>query len=313
MKVVKNIITVIAVFMIIAGIVCLSIGVNNGGKIFFGIDYANKKIVYPDDDIIEKTYDYDDFKNLEINVDCMKLTIKEGKEYKVACKYMDDFKPEIDLSGDTLKITQRLKDKSVTDFGRFLSVSKNGISFGSNILGNSVEITIPKGEKLDNIKINAKAGDVNLNSFEADEIKADLKAGDLKVSDINVDNMEFTLNAGDVKINKIEGKDFEIKMNAGDVNLSDGDFENVKIDMDAGDLDIDDTNADDFDIKLSSGDVDASFPGKEKDYNIDVKCSAGDLSIDGDDEHGNDYTSDNDADKDIVIKCSFGDIDVDFD
>ena len=63
------------------------------------------------------------------------------------------------------------------------------------------------------------------------------------------------------------------------------------------------------------GNVDIKLIGEKADYNYDVKCDVGSISVDGKNESGleNGYNEDNGSDKNIVISSDVGNVTIKFD
>lgn len=147
-----------------------------------------------------------------------------------------------------------------------------------------------------------------------DEANIEMGAGRMYVGSLNADKMVLNVGAGQIEGDGITADTISVKVGAGSVDLYDLTARTINGKVDMGRLYVEGAVNGDINCESAMGNVMLELDGSEKDYNYDVKCSAGSVYIDGESFSGVDYSKkiDNGADKKITLHTSLGGIDVSF-
>lgn len=139
-----------------------------------------------------------------------------------------------------------------------------------------IRIKVPAAKVLDEISINISAGSVKLKDISAGELEFDLEAGELKTEGLDTDLMEISCDTGSVEADVLRADNIEIDCGVGEVNLT--------------------------------------LSGSRDDYDYELECSVGQITIDGSSYSGisNRQNITNGAAKKMEIDCSIGDVTIDF-
>lgn len=192
-----------------------------------------------------KTKELTSFDQISLNCNVSDITIKTGNQDKATITYFDDknYPVKIDQTGKTLSITEKSKLLQSKTTVRFLTlrnlmeIDKVG-HFGVDS-GYSIQITLPKGSKLQSLKGN-------------------LKVGELQIEDSQIQNMDFELSAGNLEINSSQIGEAQLTLQAGDMTVIDSQVSNAQLKVNAGNMDFSSSSLTDSQLTLSAGDFSAS-------------------------------------------------------
>ncbi|MBQ0000464.1 MAG: DUF4097 family beta strand repeat protein [Clostridiales bacterium] len=203
------------------------------------------------------TYEVSDMKNLEIDLKAGELRMKaySGKEIQVK---VDD------------ENSKYVKVSSGDDFMKIESTRKVG--------GDEVTVYYPDNLKLEQLKIEVDAGEVDI----MDEIAADY--------------LEITIGAGEVNSKKKVTADTAVlQVGAGEISMKSIDAQKLTGDCGLGEMNL-------------------ALTGSEKDYNYTLQCGLGSIKI-GNNTHASIADREviqNGSKKDIELSCGMGEIEIDF-
>lgn len=109
--------------------------------------------------------------------------------------------------------------------------------------------------------------------------------------------------------------EFSADVGAGQIDLEEIAAPKVTLNADVGQIDTESIAVEELYIDCGIGSIDAQVCGKEEDYNYDISCSIGEVSIGDHDFHaiGSSKKIDNSADKTMRVDCNIGQVDVSFD
>ena len=127
--------------------------------------------------------------------------------------------------------------------------------------------------------------------------------------DTKLEDVYIHTSAGDIQLSEVTCKKLDAKSSAGDITLTDNRIESGKITSSAGDIEFTDLDTDDLEIHASAGNAEGSLAQPLDSYNLDLKTSAGEITVDHK-EHGNKYTTTADGNKTLKVKLSAGDVDL---
>lgn len=153
--------------------------------------------------------------------------------------------------------------------------------------------------------------DVDFEKFEVD-----LGGGEAEIASLEADRVEIKLGAGEMEIGSIIASKLLVEVGAGELNLSEvAVTEDIDIDVGVGELDIyilEESR--DIDIKCGMGQVTCFLAGDDalKDYNYDVTCGAGEITIGNQNMGGVGMhrSIDNGASRTVSIDCGMGEVEI---
>lgn len=287
---------VIAMSFAIIGIIFCGVAAATGSPINEIVDDSNwkwngwnfYKYVHDNDDGTTEagenytnTYKLADVKNLKIDMKAGKLEVAESDTEEIAVYVeSDNCDLSTELDEDTLKIIDNTSKKIITTYNLHIIVY------------------VPADANLDEIDINANAGEVDIttDSLNAATATLNVDAGQLTVDALHVEKkLKVTVGAGEADINQVEADSASLDAGMGQISL-DGKI-NGDIDADCG-----------------VGEIDLAIDGDEDDYNYDLSCGIGQISVGSLNYSalGNDKTISNGADKKLTLDCGIGAINVSF-
>lgn len=166
-----------------------------------------------------------------------------------------------------------------------------------NGLRNKVEITIaiPDGTVFDEVDLVTDAGGIEItHTLNAREIHFDLDAGELVAENVAAEE-EFSavVDAGNLEITEFSAKSLEVDCSVGRAKLYGSVLEEAEADCGVGQIVL-------------------QLTGREEDYDYDVTCSLGNVSINGTSYSGisTEKEIDNHAGRTVSLDCGVGDIEV---
>lgn len=116
--------------------------------------------------------------------------------------------------------------------------------------------------------------------------------------------------AGDIELSKVACEKLDAKSSAGDVTLTGNTIVRGEVASSAGDILFTDLDTDDMEIHASAGNAEGNLAEALDQYNLDLKTSAGEITVDHTNQ-GNKYITTADGDKTLKVKLSAGDVELD--
>lgn len=313
---------IVSLVLVILGSLCcavsLGIGFNYGdfwadvedGKYSFGpIDAIHKvagrnRLNWKDDGGSWKGADGEDYTfqwsgdNEENKVDKLDLEVYYGTVNIV--ENTEDTE-NIQVSVEYRKKNHRRIVEAYKD-GATLRVKETGSKRSRNNDSTRITIRIPKelqDNALKEIILEQDAGDINLDtSLVAEHIVIDVNAGECQ---------------GNGEVTALEK--CSVDVGAGEIDLRRVETPKLTLNANVGEIDVAALTADDIVVDCGIGAIDATVCGREQDYNYDISCSVGEITI-GEDTYaglGSRKKINNSADKKMVIDCNVGEVDISFD
>ena len=143
-----------------------------------------------------------------------------------------------------------------------------------------------------------------------EDISLDLGAGEIQVKDLRCMQMEINGGAGIFQAQSLRVSDlFDAKLGVGDFCVEKAVLGDTQIKCGIGSMQIKNCKLNgDATVKGGVGDAMIGLDAQETDYNYDLKCGVGELSVFGTSYHslGKNKQIDNDADDTITLKCGVG-------
>ena len=294
---------IIAVVSICVGVCMTLAGLIGGGanileNVLSGIEFYEKienkepvNYVYP---MGEYAID-----NLELNIDASDLIIKYENTNDFIITVENEKEHQCKIDGDTLK---------VETVGHREGIIRN--------LRAKVIMVFPENYKFNDVKINFGAGEMTAGYLKAKELFVEVGAGSVEVNTLSVDgDARLTVGAGNMEVENINAKNSDFKIEAGNMEVNGIETENVDILCEAG-------RFKGKNVKLSSnatvecgaGSVSMDMMHQEQDFNYDLECSVGSISI-GNEKYGGlgmEQKIENNSDKEFDIECSVGAVEIEF-
>lgn len=193
-------------------------------------EITNKEVV--------NVYSEDVLDNLELDVISANVFVKEGEKFQVTTnsKYIS-----LRQVGDTF-IIQEEEHNIIKDNA-------------------SVTICIPK-------------------DFYFKEVEINIGAGELEIETLNANRLEFNLGAGNTNIYDINVEETVIDTGAGTLNISSGIIDKLKLDTGVGDVTLSLNILEDADIDAGIGNLELTLLGKEELYTLDISKGLGNITVD---------------------------------
>lgn len=163
--------------------------------------------------------------------------------------------------------------------------------------GQEIVVYLPKNVRFDDLEMAIGGGELEADSLKARCLTLQVGAGEAYIENIDADSLDISVGAGNVTVERGRvSKDAAINVGLGEVYFCGYVEKNA-------------------DLKCGMGEL--CFYGEEMDpgaYDYDMKCGAGNISL-----NGNDYSGmglkrciDNGSEKAIEIDCGMGEVDIDF-
>lgn len=145
------------------------------------------------------------------------------------------------------------------------------------------------------------------------EVDFDMGAGNIEIDMLNAECISIEGGAGSLQADTLVALELDMDMGVGDLQIREAVLGEVDISCGAGSVRIDRcTLGGDLDVSGGVGDVDIGIDGTDTDFNYELECGMGELSV-----FGTSYSSlgkekeiDNGASYTISLECGIGSIDV---
>lgn len=236
----------------------------------------------------------------EGSIDKLNLDVYYGYVYIV--ENTDDA-DKIQVTVEYRKKNHRRKVEAYRD-GSSLKIKETGSKRSRNNDSTRITIAIPgdvaegTGRMLEEILLQQNAGEIYVNMpLTAQKIDLAVSAGECEA---------------DFKMNAL--KELNVDVGAGEMNLCEVESPKLSMDVGVGELDIERMNAEDIYIDCGIGSIDATAAGREDDYDYDISCNVGEVSI-GERSYsglGASKEINNGKDKKMQIDCGIGEVDISF-
>lgn len=194
-------------------------------------------------------------------------------------------------------------DSSITEIGvvtkdKFEIYDRNGILYvkSPNALEeHTVRLEIPENTTFTNVEIKGNSCEIIIPYIEAKEFDIEAAAGLVKIEKLNADKAEFEIGAGEIMINAGNVKEC-------DVNVGMGKFAYHGTVTRHGD------------VECGMGTAELYLDAKEEDYNYEIECEAGNVTIGQNSYEGVHVEKmiNNSANAMIEIDCSVGNVTIGF-
>ena len=235
--------------------------------------------------LTKKEESFSDLSSLNINLASRNLVIRESPDDKAHLTYyQSDGNYQID--GSSLgKITTssengnlNIKEEGAGSFHISAGIRSLLSLFDQESQGKrTVQISLPKGTKLETFSGSSSLGDVTLSNLSAKNADFSLSNGSLTVNDSQFASGKFKNSLGEISFNNSQISSGEIKDSSGNIGLNNSHFGTGEITAALGDINLNSSKISDTSLKISSG----SISSKQLDLvgNISITNQLGDINL----------------------------------
>ena len=235
--------------------------------------------------LTKKEESFSDLSSLNINLAARNLVISESPDDKAHLTYYQR-DGNYQIGGSMLgKITTSSENGN-------LNIKEDGadsfhISTGIRSLlslfdqesqeKRTVELSLPKGTKLETFSGSSSLGDVTLSNLSAKNADFSLSNGSLTVNDSQFASGKFKNSLGEISFNNSQISSGKINASSGNIGLNNSHFETGEITAALGDINLNSSKISDTSLKISSG----SISSKQLDLvgNISITNQLGDINL----------------------------------
>ncbi|ORO65056.1 DUF4097 family beta strand repeat-containing protein [Streptococcus oralis] len=235
--------------------------------------------------LTKKEESFSDLSSLNINLAARNLVISESPDDKVHLTYyQSDGNYQID--GSSLgKITTssengnlNIKEEGAGSFHISAGIRSLLSLFDQESQGKrTVQLSLPKGTKLETFSGSSSLGDVTLSNLSAKNADFSLSNGSLTVNDSQFASGKFKNSLGEISFNNSQISSGKINASSGNIGLNNSHFETGEITASLGDINLNSSKISDTSLKISSG----SISSKQLDLvgNISITNQLGDINL----------------------------------
>lgn len=235
--------------------------------------------------LTKKEESFSDLSSLNINLVARNLVISESPDDKAHLTYyQSDGNYQID--GSSLgKITTssengnlNIKEEGAGSFHISAGIRSLLSLFDQESQGKrTVQLSLPKGTKLETFSGSSSLGDVTLSNLSAKNADFSLSNGSLTVNDSQFASGKFKNSLGEISFNNSQISSGKINASSGNIGLNNSYFETGEITAALGNINLNSSKISDTSFKISSG----SISSKQLDFfgNISITNQLGDINL----------------------------------
>ena len=220
--------------------------------------------------VTKKEESFSDLSSLNINLVARNLVISESPDDKAHLTYYQR-DGNYQIGGSMLgKITTssengnlNIKEDGADSFHISTDIRSFHISTGIRSLlslfdqesqeKRTVELSLPKGTKLETFSGSSSLGDVTLSNLSAKNADFSLSNGSLTVNDSQFESGKFKNSLGEISFNNSQISSGKINASSGNITLSNSQFASGEIANSLGDVNLNSSKISDSALKISSG------------------------------------------------------------
>lgn len=193
--------------------------------------------------------------------------------------------------GDEFKVESNLKDLTVKDSGRVLTIVENK-KWGRDYNNAVLTLYVPENFVFQKAEIETGAGRVTVDSLSADKLSLELGAGEVKIDELNATEK------------------VEIDGGAGKITIDGGQLHNLDFDMGVGECNITSAILGNSELDCGVGAANITLVGSADDYKIYTSKGIGNVTVDG--QSARDENTYGDGENKIELNCGIGEVKVCF-
>lgn len=190
----------------------------------------------------------------------------------------------------------------------YIHVSGNTWNYGQ------ITLYVPEGFTFEEAEMKLGAGEIYLDYLNAQEVEIKAGAGDIYIGYLEAEELQMNVGAGNINIDYLEAEELKAKVGAGSASISNVNISELETDIGAGYISLYGEVQEDIKVKCAAGSAELCLDGQEADYNYKMKCSAGNITLNGRDYQGFGVETkiDNRSEHTAELECSLGNIRIDF-
>lgn len=222
---------------------------------------------------------YDQVRSLDMDIGFAKVIIKQGEEFGITTKNVDEDSFESYVEGDTW----------------IIDTEDDWFSFGRNNhnINSLITVTLPSDFHGEYIEITLGAGAVEIDNLAGNTVDLEIGAGTLEAETLTIkDDGNISVGAGTLKVKSIFGNNLSVDTGAGTVKM-------------AGVI------VGDSDINCGAGKVVFDLEGNEEEYDYYIDSGIGKVQINEKSYHSADIEQEyNNGDNSFNVNCGIGTVDI---
>lgn len=235
------------------------------------------------------------YKSLIIKADTnMNIEIQEGKFYSINAKYY----------GEEYQVAYKIENG-------VLQVESEGYSDFIDNVSNTLTLTIPEGESIENVNVNLVYGNFTMEKVSADSIDVNLEWGTLTMNEVTSRDSTLTIGIGDAELTNYVSDKISIDITTGNVCMDTYTSEGCKITLGMGDAKLKGKLTGQTECTTTMGTVEIYCTKAAKNYNYMLKTDMGKVSVNGKDSLTR-LSCNNDAVNSINVSTGMGKVILNF-
>lgn len=233
---------------------------------------------------VVKTYEFENFDDININVEISDITITyvEGTKCVVECHEKEKVAHVVNVENNTLKVTQNDTRKWYQKIFNFNNKISADIKLPKNNYNNVViksstgNLTINKGMTYEALELNSETGNVYLQSNVNSVTNVKTSTGNVRIEEAEIKGLELKTSTGNVILKNLTlTDDISYLGSTGSISLTNVNMNNVKIEVSTGDVSFDNSIAKgNLDVKTSTGNITLTLSDAA---NMKLKTSTGNV------------------------------------
>ncbi|MBY0123740.1 DUF4097 family beta strand repeat-containing protein [Bacillus sp. S/N-304-OC-R1] len=320
MKKHAKMLTMIASCMIVIGIVLATIGVASGAKFAITNTKDGFKVLSSEDTISEE-FSLTAFTKIDTNLNDIDIEIIPSNEYKLQIKRPKDMEIKHKVDNHELSI-EEVEQKDKAKF--FVNLTLTSLPH------TVIRIYVPKDVPFENITLNNKFGDIDMDEISSEKISIDSNDGDITFNKVKTNELTIVSQFGDITGNDVSAKELSIDTKDGDVILDTIDANSTLINNQFGDMTFRNFTSEGLSIKSNDGDlqfhglllgsseihsnfgdIEVQLLNKESEINYNIESNFGDITV-NQNEYEKKAAHNVNSSNHLIIKAKDGDVDVNF-
>lgn len=227
-------------------IALIMLGVGIVGALI-SFDWKNMNTFGTEPLLIEKTIPAASIKSININsssvsTDVIRGTtndIKVSIEGRASKKYLERFKLETKVDGDTVNIE-----------GTFTE----GFNFGINIVDVDMVVELP-ARLWDAVDIKSKSGNIEVESLQANLVTIKNSSGNVDADEVQAESVTIESGSGNVDTEQVQASSITIGNSSGNVKANDVSAKTISLQSKSGNVKAENYKAEQMTAKTSSGNI----------------------------------------------------------
>ena len=227
-----------------------------------------------------------DIQSLDFDLSAAKIKIRPGDTFSIKGGHLS----KNEISGNTWKVVAK-QSRGINIFGRRIYIPLPRFFYAGNSKNNSNEtitITIPENIMLEQIDMDLKAVDIDIDTLRCEEdIEIDVAAGDLTIDNIEAARVSLDLSAGDACIKKYRiTEEASCDCSVGNITFGTNKYaeqnecRNLEADCSLGNIDVYGKLTGENTLDCSMGDITLNLIGTYANYNINgTDTTLGDINF----------------------------------